>query len=417
MNNILSNAIKFTASDSGVIAVDADVISKSEVENYFKLSDNDIDDRYLFVRIFNSGFTIPEDKLETVFERYAQLEQGMKIGGTGIGLYYTRKLVEIHHGHICVTNKRNDEDKDRNGVFFTFILPVSDVSYCETERGIDEVPEKNFVQMDSCRDFIGETMASDGKTKPVLLVIDDDSEVIYYLNTLLSGEFNVISAKNADEGFKEIGQQNPDIILCDVLMPDTDGFELCKRVKNDLSICHIPFILLTAKGNMEDQIKGLNCGANAYVMKPFEPDYLIAILNSQLSNRNKLREALTHNTESNIVEENIKDELDKKFIASLYELMEKSVSKPDMDVTEMAKSLNVSRSQLYYKVKALTGVTPHIFFNRFKLNIAAKWILEDKYKISAIAQDLGFVSASHFTVIFKKEFGCLPSDYKELYGK
>ena len=177
------------------------------------------------------------------------------------------------------------------------------------------------------------------------------------------------------------------------------------------------FILLTAKFNIEDQIAGLNCGANAYVLKPFDPDYLIAILNSQLSNRDKLRSALMHNTDSAKVEESVKNGLDKQFIEALYILMEQSISKPDMDVTEMARAMNVSRSQLYYKVKALTGETPHAFFNRYKLNIAAKWIVEDKYKISAIAQDLGFASASHFTTIFRKEFGCLPSDYKAIYMK
>lgn len=417
MYNILSNAVKFTPSGTGIIAVDADLISRTEAEKYFKLTDKDIDDHYLFVSIFNSESFIPEDKLDTVFERYAQLEQGEKVGGTGIGLYFTKRLVEIHHGHIKASNKRNETDRNRSGVVFTFILPVSDLAYSEAEKASMELPERNFVQVSATSSPQVVKSGGNDKLKPTLLVIDDDAEIIYYLDTLLSGDFNVISAKNAEDGFKEMGQQNPDIVLCDILMPGTDGFELCSKVKSDLSVCHIPFILLTAKFSIDDQIKGLNCGANAYVMKPFDPDYLVAILNSQLSNRNKLRDALTHNTESSIIEENIKDELDKKFIAALYDLMEKSISKPDMDVTEMAKSLNVSRSQLYYKVRALTGETPHAFFNKYKLNIAAKWIMEDKYKISAIAQDLGFVSASHFTAIFKKEFGCLPSDYKDLNSK
>lgn len=412
--NILSNAFKFTPS-GGKISIDLDKMSIGEAEKYFRFTEKERNYRWCMLRIYNSGSSIPEDKLEAIFGRYTQLEEGARVGGTGIGLYYAKRLVEIHHGHIKAENCISD---GVSGVAFSFVIPMNQEAYSEEEK-VAESSQSTAIQLSDNHDGQEmQTMENDASAlqKPTVLVIDDDYEICFYLKTLLQPEYNVLNENNAEDGLRSIKEATPDIILCDVLMPGMDGFELCSKVKDDLSICHIPFILLTAKYSVEDQIKGLNAGANTYVVKPFDPDYLRAVIRSQLAIRDRTRKALGANTESSKVEDEIVNTLDKKFVADLYSLMEAGISQPDMDVPEMSKALHVSRSQLFYKVKALTGETPHAFFNQYKLNVAAEWILEDKYKISAIAQDLGFDSASYFSVLFKKQFGCLPSEYKRLKG-
>lgn len=410
ISNLLSNALKFTPSGEGFISIDIAQIPAREAAALFPRLNAGAESPYLMVRVFNSGSSIPEDKLDYIFERYTQLEEGARLGGTGVGLYYTSQLVRIHHGAIKAENCKDPACPDEKGVAFSFVLPVDENIYSPEERQESgNLARYSWLENAPHPELPG----NDGDSgRPVILVIDDDYEVTYYLKSLLSPYYKVLVEQDGTTGYKAIGTTNPDLILCDVLMPGIDGIRLCQMVKNNLSICHIPLILLTAKYTVEDQILGLDSRANAYVVKPFAPDYLLAVIKSQLQNRELMRQKLTHNTASEAVTESIENELDAKFIKSLYQLMEASLDKPDMNITDMCKALGVSRSQLFYKVKALTGETPHTFFNHYKLNLAAQWIREGKYKIAAIAEDLGFSSASHFTALFKKEFGCLPSEYK-----
>lgn len=412
LSNILSNALKFTPSGTGVIHLDIGRIPAGEAWELFPgaiLSDRS---PFLLVQVFNSGSHIPEDRLDYIFGRYNQLEEGARLGGTGVGLYYTHRLAQIHHGAIKAENKTEYDGQD--GVAFTFVLPTDEDAYSQEEKQ----PRSAFRRTVSLAGAPRPEENADpaDEQKPLILVIDDDYEVSFYLKSLLSPYYRIRVEQDGTTGYKTLVEIHPDLVLCDVLMPGIDGVQLCRMAKGNLSVCHIPFILLTAKYTVDDQVLGLDSGANAYVIKPFEPDYLLAVIKSQLQNRELMRQRLTHHTAEKEVEETLVNELDKRFVKELYQLMEKSLDQPDMNVTDMCKALGVSRSQLFYKVKALTGETPHAFFNHYKLNIAAKWIMEDRYKFSAIAEDLGFSSASHFTSLFKKEFGCLPSEYKKLHG-
>ena len=410
VSNLLSNALKFTPSGNGFISMDIAQVPAAEARGLFPDLEPETESPYLMVRVFNSGSSIPEDKLEYIFGRYTQLEEGARLGGTGIGLYYTWQLINIHHGRIKAENCEDSGYPDGRGVAFTFVLPIDEDMYGNEEKLSAGSLDRYSWLEDAPHPEAANNEAPEGH--PVILVIDDDYEVTYYLKSLLSPYYKVVIEQDGTTGYKAIGTVNPDLILCDVLMPGIDGIRLCRMVKDNMSICHIPFVLLTAKYTLEDQILGLDSRANAYVVKPFDPGYLLAIIKSQLQNRELMRQKLTHNVTSEVVTESLDNELDVKFVKSLYKLMEESLDKPDMNITDMCKALGVSRSQLFYKVKALTGETPHMFFIHYKLNLAAKWIMEGKYKIAAIADDLGFSSASHFTSLFKKEFGCLPSEYK-----
>ena len=191
------------------------------------------------------------------------------------------------------------------------------------------------------------------------------------------------------------------------------GYELCKTIKEDIQLCHIPVILVTAKTTPENQVEGLNSGADAYVTKPFTPKVLLAMINSLLTNREKAKTILTNATETDKNVEEVLSPQDKLFMDELYHMMEQELSNSELDVNKVTKLMHISRTKLYYKVKGLTGENTSIFFKTYKLNRAATLIVEGKYNISEIAYMTGFNTLSHFSTSFKKQFGCTPSEYSK----
>ncbi|MCD8031976.1 MAG: response regulator [Bacteroides sp.] len=243
-------------------------------------------------------------------------------------------------------------------------------------------------------------------------MVDDDTEVSHYLKTLLSPWYQVICRFDANSALKAIGEELPDLVLSDVVMPDKTGYQLCREIKEDLQLCHIPVVLVTAKATVQNQVEGLNCGADAYVTKPFEPSYLLALIRSQLENREKVRNLLGKATQTDNIEENILSPQDNAFMTDLYRLMEDELSNPELDVARMTEMMKISRTKFYYKVKGLTGENPSVFFKTYKLNRTAELISEGKYTVSEIADMTGFNTLSHFSKSFKKQFGTSPSEYK-----
>ena len=404
--NLLSNAMKFT-SQGGKIEISLDCLTREEASRLFKLGEKDTDTRYVKITVKDSGPGIPEDQLEKIFERYYQLDNNVRGAynwGTGIGLYYARSLATIHHGWLQAANR-----SDMRGAEFTLLVPASESSYAEEEKGREE--GGIFVKQEAlqCHGFADETPADDSKHS--VLVVDDDTEIVRYMRELLSAQYNVIYKYDADSAFNAIKKDAPDIVISDVVMPGKTGYELCRDIKGSLQLSHIPVILLTAKANVDDQVEGLDCGADAYVTKPFEPQYLLALVNSQIKNREKIKSMLSQATEVASLEENVLSEQDNAFMKELYELMEAELSNDELDVSGMTERLHISRTKFYYKVKGLTGENPSVFFKRYKLNRAAQFLRDRKYNISEVADMTGFSTLSHFSTSFKKQFGVSPSDY------
>ena len=183
------------------------------------------------------------------------------------------------------------------------------------------------------------------------------------------------------------------------------------RIKDNIQLSHVPVILLTAKATVVDQVQGLDCGADAYVTKPFEPQYLLALIQSQLKNREKIRSILSKVTDVEELEDDALSPQDSAFMNELYQLMENELSNSELDVSRMTELLHISRTKFYYKVKGLTGENPSVFFKRYKLNRAAQLLMERRYNVSEIADMTGFSTLSHFSTSFKKHFGVSPSEY------
>jgi DNA-binding response OmpR family regulator len=267
--------------------------------------------------------------------------------------------------------------------------------------------------------------------RPTILVVDDDTEVLRFLRLILQPSYQVVTQSSAIEAIAWLSGATPDLIVSDVMMVGMDGYELCSRLKKDVTYCHLPIVLLTAKVSIEERIHGLNVGADAYVTKPFDPDYLKALIGSLLDNRIRLRHLLTSSTsvrdvrveplqeEGVEVNPEIKDvaetailEQDSVFMTRLYAFMEEHISDAELDLPQLLDVVAMSRSKLYYKMQSLVGQSPNAFFRTYRLNRAAEMIREGKEKIAYIGELTGFSSSSHFAASFKKQFGVLPSEYK-----
>ena len=402
ISNLLSNALKFTPR-SGHIDVTLDVA-----------------DEKVKITIADTGKGIPEEQKENIFKRYYQLDnqtKAIKNWGTGIGLYYSRRLAELHHGNLTAGNR-----EEGTGAVFTFIYPMNEEAYTEQERRpLEGDNVADFRIIDTPKDRPQDTsltshpspLTSDSDSRPTILVVDDDTEIINYMRILFSQDYRLITCLDADTALEEMRAEEPNIVLSDVAMPGKDGYELCQEIKQDIQLSHIPVILVTAKITTENQVEGLSVGADAYVTKPFEPAVLSALIQSQLKNRERVRKLLTKATtmEDERVEEALSEQ-DKHFMEELYKLMEEELSNSELDVTRITKMLYISRTKLYYKIKGLTGETPSNFFRTYKLNRAAELLKSGRYTIAEIADKTGFSTQSHFSVVFKKQFGVTPSDYK-----
>ena len=389
VSNLMSNALKYTPKD-GTISCKFDVIGGQMV-----------------ITVANSGPAIPEDKLEKIFERYYQVENHRNYG-TGIGLYFARRLMQLHHGAIKA------ENLEGGGVMFTVTLSASDIYSAEehaTEGSIEQL--RAYPIQDNATEVQAEVITDDDHQQTVM-VVDDDPSIVNYLKQLLSPHYNIRYAYDAEAALDTIREEAPDIVLSDVAMPKKDGFQLCQDIKTDRDICHIPVILITAKTTMDEQITGLRIGADAYITKPFDPDYLLAMIRSQLSNRERIRGIISNATSTEEIEqaeENILTPQDKVFMDELYALMEKNLNDSDLNINRMTEVLHISRSKFYYKIKGLTGEKPNVFFRKYKLNRAAELLKKGEYNISEVAYMTGFSSPTIFSRNFKAEFGITPTEF------
>ena len=397
--NLLSNAMKFTPPGGQI------QISLTEADGEVEIAVSD------------TGIGIPEGMEEIIFQKFVQGDEARRNGGTGIGLYYAQSLIGLHHGSIRAENWK---DEKMGGACFRVRIPILPEAYTDQEKK-KEMPDRQTVAEPINRN--GEYVHETGSTvmkpgRPTILLIDDDYEFVYYLKSVLNHEYNVAFRFDAMSGYKVIEEINPDVIISDIMMMDMDGLQLCRMIKENLLISHIPVIMLTAKSTVEDQIKSLDVGAEAFLTKPFNPEHLLALVRTTISNRRRVMALLSSSTTTPPKEEQktVLGERDRVFIGKVYECMESSLKEGELNIDNIVAQLGISRTKLFYKIKSLTGQTPNDFFNTYRLNYAAKLLRMNKYKVSAIAEAVGFNSSSHFTTLFKKQFGVLPRQYMDEPG-
>ncbi len=401
--NVLSNAIKFTP-ENGKIHVK---INSLHVENNDKEHQ-----KFIQIAISDSGIGLPENELERVFDYFYQVKDGMhkSFDGTGIGLHLSRSIVNLHHGKILAKNNSNNE-----GCSFVIQLPLGNKHIKDGEIKLDTTSEKKSPEPVNIPSLIkqeNEGIKSRSKTR--ILVVDDDEEILEYIYQEMAKDYHVKLCTNGKEALSHVLKNNPDLIISDVLMPEMDGITFCRKIKQNVNINHIPVILLTARSKEEDNIKGLDIGADAYLTKPFN----IEILKKTVHNIIKNRQILKNNfgggqKQTDKVRTVTMKSPDEKILLKAIEIVNENIGDPALNVEMLAKEIGISRVHLHRKMKALTNQSTRDFIRNIRLQQAANILSTKHMNISEVAYTVGFSNVAHFSNAFKELFGESPSAYME----
>lgn len=390
--NLLSNAFKFTSDNSEI------TVSLYEEEKCYILCVKD------------SGKGIPQDKLEKIFERFYQVDEYNQ--GTGIGLSLVKCLVDKHHGNIRIDSKVNQYTA------FYISLP-NDINSFSIEEQTFQVTynENNLLQqikkLEPEVDIELQeenTKEEDEEEKPVVLLVDDNEDMLKYLRNALINQYHVITANNGKIAIDILKNQDIDIVLSDVMMPEINGLKLCEMIKRNLQTCHIPVILLSAKSDINDQTSGIELGADDYIGKPFS----MTLLKGKINNILKSKERIIHFYQNNVNIDTVQmtsNSADNDFLKKTILIIEENISKDNFSTDDLASQLCISRSNLYLKMNSIAGEPPANFIRRIRFNKVCKLLLEEKYSIAEISYMTGFSSPSYLSNSFKKHIGMLPSEY------
>lgn len=375
LTNILSNALKHANEFIEII-----------------LETNELD---FTVRISNDGDVINEQYVEKIFEPFFKINPN--VFGNGIGLPFVKSLVELHKGNVYYDKLQTDK------VTFVITLPINQeyaMNIAENESfniHEEKILEQSYINIDN-------------NLFPTVLVVEDNEEFQQFLCTQLSNKYHVLKASNGKETMEILYDKHVDIIVSDIMMPIMNGLELCEKVKGDITISHIPIILLTAKTSLTAKIEGFNCGADEYIEKPYSFDYLTSRIDNLLEMRKKIKEAYKHSPV--LAYQSITHtQTDEKFVNSLVEFIHNHLDEVGLDVGMIANAMNMSRPTLYRKLRDVSELTPNDFIQLVRLKKAAELLKQNELQISEIAYMVGFNSPNYFSKCFYKQFGVLPKNF------
>ncbi len=413
--NILSNAFKVTP-ENGIIIVKLIATDKAILPliNQFKPT------KVFQIIISDTGPGLVKSQIDKIFERFYQVENLNKTyyGGTGIGLEVVQNFVKLHKGKVEVNSKVGE------GTTFKILLPLGNRHLSESEilEPIQEtkaapvikantvVYKETTIEVNNSPNTSNQLLTKSLKT---LLIVEDNSELRNYLTEELKHQYNVKSASNGAEGLRIANKVLPDAIITDVIMPEMDGFEFCNRMKQNIATSHIPILMLTAKTQIDDRISGIENGADAYMVKPFTMKLVSLRLSQLITSRQMIFDKYFREI-SGIDENTHSSCIDKKFIEEVLSYINENISQPDLSVELLATKLSLSRSQLYRKIKALTGYSANEFIRRIRLQKAKNIIENGASNIKEVCYKVGFSSPSYFTKCFKSHFGILPTDVEPI---
>jgi DNA-binding response OmpR family regulator len=245
---------------------------------------------------------------------------------------------------------------------------------------------------------------------PPILIIDDEEDILDFLERILKSRYHILRSESAKEAFEILKNETIQLIICDVMMPEMDGFEFCKIVKSDVEYSHIPVIMLTAKNTIQSKVKGLELGADAYIEQPFSKEHLLAQMSSLIANRNMVREFFASSPLVHI-KSMAHSKSDERFLENLNDTIAKRIEDTDLDVEALAGMMNMSRVTLYRKIKAISNLSPLELINIVRLKKAAELLAKGDHKIYEIAAIVGYSSQSNFTRNFQKQFNMTPTEY------
>lgn len=388
IHNLVSNAIKYT-DEGGSVNV---LVVKKDTNIEITVSDN--------------GMGISQEQLENIFKRFYRSDKHSLMEGTGIGLDLTNNLVKVLGGNIEVSSTEGE------GSEFKVILPASkemfkEYSVIEVKNDIvadDEVEDSDIEEIEDPVVF-GE--------RPTLAIVEDNVDLRLFLTEIFKDHYNIVTASDGKEGLEKIAVEMPNLVISDIMMPGMNGLEMCKHLKKDVRISHIPVILLTAKTSTEQQIEGIETGADSYITKPFDTEYLKARVKNLIHQRIVLREKFAEKLFDIKVEEQSYNSTDKDFIEKVKHIIEQNMANSDFTMENIYTEIGISRTAFFNKIKALTNQTGADLVRSIRLKKAASLLLETKMNVSEIAYAVGFSDPKYFGKVFKKYFGSSPLVYKK----
>ncbi|MCV9385077.1 hybrid sensor histidine kinase/response regulator transcription factor [Reichenbachiella ulvae] len=412
--NLLSNAFKYTP-NKGAIKVQLAVLKAEESRLNLDSDENTQGQEVVSIKVIDSGSGISEENLPLIFKRFYRIESedAFKIGGSGIGLAITEELIKAHHGDIFVSSEIGEGSVFeiqfpsiyQSGEELSFVQPdqpniQSQIEILKNELMIRrEEPEQKE-----------ELSINDDKS--TILVVEDNLDLRKFISLRLSEKYNIVEASNGLKGLEFAEKYNPDLIVSDVMMPQMDGFEMCTSIKNNFSTSHIPVILLTAKSSVENQIEGLQIGADDYLPKPFNFELLEARIANLIESRRRLRQQFQQEDEIQpaAVAQNTKDQ---RFMERAVQLVEEQYSNSEFGSKDLVTALGISRSLLHKKLTSLTGHSASEFINHLKMKKSKELLREGDKNISEVAYAVGFNDPKYFSRLFSKHFGYSPKKYQE----
>jgi len=384
VSNLLTNAMKFT---NNKIEVRCNVHPESESFE---------------IEVQDNGNGISDFEKEKIFTPFYQVPSENK-QGTGIGLSLVKSITEAHHGSVKVT------DSPVSGAIFSINIPLksSDISGYENNQKDSQhmlpVIPPVFSQPDN-------SVLKIRTGKPVLLIVEDNADMRSFLASNFDTDFVILTAVDGIEALEQLKKNEVNLIISDLMMPRMDGLEFCKAIRSNILFSHIPFVLLTAKTDLDTKIDGLNLGADSYIEKPFSIHHLKAQINNLIESRRLLRKKYSEMPFVPIttIAGNSADE---QFLTKVKDIIELNISNEDFTIDLLAEELFISRSGLFAKIKTLADITPNELIQLIRLKKAAEYLNQKEYRINEIAYMVGFNNPSYFSKCFQKQFGVRPMDF------
>ncbi len=399
-NNLISNAIKYTHK-GGKVEI---LISPNKSNEFLEIS------------VIDNGMGIKKENIAKIFDRYYHIDSNKEAyeEGFGIGLSLAKSLIELHKGLISVTSNLGI------GSNFTISLPMKEDIYSNDEKAGNVIWKSDFTTLLNSYDtqkstterieLINQHIEDLDLSKSTILYVDDNIELLENISNYLSDSYNVMVALNGKVGLEMANNYQPDVIISDIVMPELDGIEMCHTLKNDINTSHIPIILLTAKGDSDSHLTGIESGADHFIPKPFNTKLLRLTIKNLLDSREKLRQLFVNNQfpSPKDITTNSKDA---EFLQRLIQYVEDHIGESELNINYLAETLAMSRSTFFRKIKAITGTTGKEFVDSIRLKKAAQLLLHSGMNISEVAYTIGHSNPQYFSKWFKAYYKVSPSEY------
>ena len=390
--NLLSNAFKFTPSGKSITVI---IDSKPG---------------FLTLAVKDEGVGIPLEKRSLLFERFSSNNElnGNTTTGTGIGMNLVKELVDLHHGHIDV------ESEVGVGTTITILLHTGSEHFGnEVDFVADDQTAEQVVAPITLEDKLEQLEQEPSNNRRTILVVDDSQDMRQFMAGMLSHDYNVLTAEDGEDAERVLRTQPLDLVVTDLMMPKVDGLELTQFIKKNPDLDYIPVILLTAKTAIESRLSALEYGADDYVTKPFEPEYLKARIRNIISRRDQLEQSYRQRLMRLEPQKSDEQVPGDAFLAKLLDIMKKQMDNNTLTVDELVDEMGMGRTVFFNKLKSMTGLSPVEFIREMRIKRAAQLLEERQYNITEVTYMVGMNDSRYFAKCFKNTYGVTPSEYRK----